>query len=84
VDGSAELRALAGVQARLEARFPDLDVEVVEAAVRVAHSELTGHVRDFVPVLVEHAARDRLSFALRGADGRATRPGRESDGASDA
>jgi hypothetical protein len=38
---------------------------VVEAAVRLAHSELTGPVRDFVPVLVEHAARDRLAFAVR-------------------
>jgi hypothetical protein len=60
-----EMRALAEVQRRLQERFPELDVAVVEAAVRVAHSELTGHIREFVPVLVEHAARDRLSFALR-------------------
>ena len=56
------------VQARLQERFPELDSEVVEAAVRLSHSELTGHVRDFVPVLVEHAARDRLAFALRDPD----------------
>ena len=48
-----------------EQRFPDLDDGVVEAAVRVAHSELTGRVRDFVPVLVERVARERLSSAHR-------------------
>ncbi|MGO4596025.1 three-helix bundle dimerization domain-containing protein [Terrabacter sp. 2RAF25] len=68
MDRTDELRALADVQARLEERFPDLDSEVVEAAVRVSHSQLTGHVRDFVPVLVEHAARDRLAFAARDGD----------------
>ena len=62
------MRALADVQARLQARFPDLDSEVVEAAVRLSHSKLTGRVRDFVPVLVEHAARDRLAFAARVGD----------------
>ncbi|GAA2502299.1 hypothetical protein GCM10009858_45520 [Terrabacter carboxydivorans] len=59
------MRALREVQTRLQTRFPDLDPEVVEAAVRLAHSEMTGRVRDFVPVLVEHAARDRLAFAVR-------------------
>jgi hypothetical protein len=29
--------------------------------VRLAHSELTGGIRDYVPVLVEHNARDRLA-----------------------
>jgi hypothetical protein len=65
MDSEAELRALAGVRSRLHQRFPDLDDGVVEAAVRVAHSELTGRVRDFVPVLVERVARDRLSSAHR-------------------
>src|SRR6478672_9327651 len=59
------MTALARVQLRLQEHFPDLHAEVVEAAVRLAHSELTGPVRAFVPVLVEHAARDRLAFALR-------------------
>jgi hypothetical protein len=48
------------VQERLSGRFPDIDPQVVEAAVRVAHSQLTGPIRDFVPVLVEHIARDQL------------------------
>jgi hypothetical protein len=65
VDHADELRALTDVRLRLQEHFPQLDADVVEAAVRLAHSELTGPVRDFVPVLVEHAARDRLSFALR-------------------
>lgn len=81
MDRTDELRALADVQARLEERFPHLDSEVVEAAVRLSHSQLTGHVRDFVPVLVEHAARDRLAFATHDGDsdgrvdGGATEPG---------
>ena len=65
MDRTDELRALADVQARLQARFPSLDAEVVEAAVRLSHSKLTGRVRDFVPVLVEHEARDRRAFAAR-------------------
>ena len=47
--------------------FPELDPTVVEAAVRLSHAQLTGPIRDFVPLLVERAARDRLSFAARDA-----------------
>jgi hypothetical protein len=65
VDHADEMKAMAGVRLRLQEHFPELDPAVVEAAVRLAHSELTGPVRAFVPVLVEHAARDRLAFALR-------------------
>ena len=63
MERDAERRALAEVQARLEQRFPHLHPDVVAAAVTVAHQSLDGPVRDFVPVLVEHAARDRLAFA---------------------
>ena len=66
MDHEAEQRALVDVRSRLKQRFPDLDEGVVESAVRVAHSELTGRIRDFVPVLVERVARDRLSSADRG------------------
>ena len=65
MDRSAEMRALAEVQERLQDRFPELDAEVVEAAVILAHAELNGPVRAFVPVLVERAARERLAFAVR-------------------
>lgn len=68
MDRADEMRALSDVRVRLQEHFPQLDADVVEAAVRLAHSELTGPVRDFVPVLVEHAARDRLAFALRDDD----------------
>ncbi|WP_323097433.1 three-helix bundle dimerization domain-containing protein [Intrasporangium sp. YIM S08009] len=63
MERDAEHRALAEVQARLEQRFPHLHPDVVAAAVTVAHQSLDGPVRDFVPVLVEHVARDRLAFA---------------------
>ncbi|KRF39463.1 three-helix bundle dimerization domain-containing protein [Terrabacter sp. Soil810] len=65
MDGTAEMRALAEVQERLQARFPELDPGVVEASVRLAHAELNGPVRAFVPVLVERAARERLAFTVR-------------------
>ena len=65
MDDEHERRALAGVRERLCERYPDLDPALVEAAVRVSHLELTGNpIRDFVPLLVEHAARDRLAFAI--------------------
>ena len=59
---------MAEVQQRLEARFPDLDPTVVEAAIRVAAAEITGPVRDFVPLLVERAARERLRRAVSDED----------------
>lgn len=61
MDRKLEAHEIEEVQVRLAERFPQLDREVVEAAVRLAHSELTGGIRDFVPVLVEHNARDRLA-----------------------
>lgn len=66
MDPDHEARAIREVNDRLRARFPDLDPAVVEAAVRVAHAEITGPVREFVPLLVERAARRRLSFAEPG------------------
>jgi len=65
MDREHEQRALADVCQRLSQQFPDLDPALVEAAVKVSHHELNGSpIRDFVPLLVEHAARDRLAFAL--------------------
>ena len=69
MDDEHEQRALAEVRNRLCEQFPELDATVVEAAVRVSHAGLTeSPIRDFVPVLVEHAARDRLAFAQRERD----------------
>ena len=61
MDERSERDALQDVQDRLKNRFPHLGHEVVEAAVRVAQAQLNGPIRDYVPVLVEHLARDRLS-----------------------
>ena len=57
---------MAEVQQRLEARFPDLDPDVVADAVQVAAAGITGPVRDYVPLLVERAARERLNRAVAG------------------
>jgi hypothetical protein len=59
---SEELRALGEVVDRLAARFPAMSREQIEEVVQQEHSMLdAGRVRAFIPVLVEHAARDRLS-----------------------
>ena len=73
MDPAHEARAIGEVQERLEARFPELDPTVVEAAVRLALSEITGPVRDFVPLLVERAARERLQRATALGDAREPR-----------
>jgi hypothetical protein len=66
VDPAHEARQMAEVQERLEARFPDLDPSVVAAAVQVAAAGITGPVREYVPLLVERAARERLNRAVAG------------------
>jgi hypothetical protein len=57
-----ELRAVGQVVDRLARRFPDISRSSIEEAVRQEHQALeSGLVRDYVPVLVEHAAKARLS-----------------------
>jgi hypothetical protein len=57
-----ELRALAAVADRLAEKFPNVPRSSIEDVVQQEHSSLdAGRVRDFVPILVEHAARDRLN-----------------------
>src|SRR6266498_903222 len=56
LEGRRESKEIAEVQGRLAERFPELDENTIAAAVRLAHSELTGGIRDYVPVLVEHNA----------------------------
>lgn len=59
---SEELRALAHVVDRLTERYPDVPREHIEDIVQQEHRSLdTGRVRDYVPILVEHAAKDRLN-----------------------
>ncbi|MFC0453341.1 three-helix bundle dimerization domain-containing protein [Rhodococcus jostii] len=46
---------------RLGARFPELPRESIEQVVRSAHEHFAkGKVRDFVPLLVERLAREKL------------------------
>lgn len=69
MDDEHERVAVAGVLDRLEEHFPDLEPAAVEAAVRLACTELTGNpIRDFVPLLVEHTAKERLLMAQRERD----------------
>jgi hypothetical protein len=57
-----EARAIEQVVQRLAARFPQTPTETIAALVAEVHRELDGKpIRDFVPVLVERAARDRLT-----------------------
>lgn len=62
VNRDDEVKALGIVVERLAERFPHLSRSSIEEAVREEHQALDGgRVRDFVPVLVEHAAKARLS-----------------------
>ena len=71
MDDEHEQLAMDDVRERLCQLFPELDPAVVEAAVRLSYAELTeSPIRDFVPILVEHAARDRLAFAKRDRTGK--------------
>ncbi len=57
----SEEAAVEKVVDRLAARFPSVDPEHVEEIVDAEVHELDGaRVRDYVPVLVEHQAMDRL------------------------
>lgn len=57
-----ELRALAHVVDRLVDKYPAVPREDIEDIVHQEHRLLdTGRVRDYVPILVEHAAKDRLN-----------------------
>jgi hypothetical protein len=61
INGSEEAKAVAAVADRLAGRFPEVPRDHVVELVNDAHLALEGNpIRDFVPVLVEHAARERL------------------------
>lgn len=65
-----ELKQIAKVSERLATGHPELDRQSIESAVREAHQGYVGsRVRDFVPLLVERDAVERLS--LRDARGHA-------------
>jgi hypothetical protein len=60
MSGVDEALALEHVRQMLGSRFPTLDPTTVESVVVEVHASLTGPVRDYVPLLVERASRDRL------------------------
>lgn len=55
-----ERDALEQVLARLKERYDSVPSEIVEVTVQRVHAEFDGPVRDFVPLLVQKAARARL------------------------
>ena len=57
----AERAAIAIVAQRLSVQFPDIAPSVVSRVVSDTHQQFADHpTRDYVPVLVADAARDRL------------------------
>jgi hypothetical protein len=59
-----EAEALSRVGRRLQQQFPELPPEAVEAVVNVGYHIFDGRpIRDFIPILVEHAARE-ISMAV--------------------
>ena len=62
-----ERRAIEELVDRLRAAYPDVPAETVDTAVQAATAELANHpIRDFVPVLVERGARERLRTGKNG------------------
>ena len=55
-------QAVEQVTVRLSARFPNLPTALVRSTGRDEHARLEGRVRDYIPVLVERAARQRLGM----------------------
>ena len=57
-----EVRAIDDVTHRLAINYPDLDVRAIAAEVRTVHGQFAGsRIRDFIPLFVERAVRDRLA-----------------------
>jgi hypothetical protein len=66
MDAQEERTQLEAVSRRLSSKFGALPRGVVIEAVRSAEAELqAASIRDFVPLLVEKEARDRLAELLR-------------------
>lgn len=61
----SEARALDAVRDRLESKYPGTDPSVVQLAVDVSYATLRGaRIREFIPVLVEREASDKLAHLV--------------------
>jgi hypothetical protein len=61
MDSVSESQEVQKVIDRLTGRFPDTSPIEISTIVREEHDKLSeSRIRDFIPVLVEHEARDRL------------------------
>ena len=61
MESREELQAVLEVRDRLQQKFSHVRADEVARTVDEVHHEFDGHpIRDFVPVLVERAAADRL------------------------
>jgi hypothetical protein len=70
VPSESEVRAVESLITRLAGRFPDVPADSVRQIVNASWDEFTGTpIRDFVPVLVERSARERLRHGVSGPNG---------------
>ena len=61
----SEQRALDAVRHRLESKYPSTDPSVVQLAVDVSYQGLrSARIREFIPVLVEREANDKLAHLV--------------------
>jgi hypothetical protein len=59
---STESNAIASVTASLIARFPEVPADRIRSVVdEVLHEFDNARIRDFIPVLAHHEARDRIA-----------------------
>ena len=67
MSGVDEAQALEHVRESLAARFPQIDPTTVRSVVVEVYASLSGPVREYVPLLVERASRERLRALAAGA-----------------
>src|SRR6476661_1814785 len=70
MSGVDEALALEHVRELLASRFPTIDPTTVTSVVVEVHASLKGPVREYVPLLVERASRDRLRALVSGPSAR--------------
>lgn len=65
MSSESEARALDAVRHRLQSKYPATDPSVVRLAVDVSYETLrTARIREFIPVLVEREASDKLEHLV--------------------